>query len=173
MTEIDTADINEANDVLARILTRLLRVAGDAGQPQEANRLAGQAWSALRRVNPHAAQRINGSMHYLAKLEGDGGVGLADADDVPVLRLTRVQARAGQEADLLRAARRNTEDALAAGALTAEAYQERDGAILVASRWRTRAELDEFLSWHETEAHESMRDYAAGPPQATHHPLAR
>lgn len=173
MTEIDPADVHGANDALARILTRLLRVAGDAGQPEEANRLAGQAWSALRRVNPHAAQRINGSMHYLAKLEGGGGVGLSDANDVPVLRLTRVQAIGGQEAGLLRAARKNTEDALAAGAVSAEVYQEGEGAVLVASRWRTRAQLDEFLSWHETQAHESMRDYAVGPPQARHYPLAR
>lgn len=67
-------ELAAASEQLTRILTEALRALGDAGEPRLANTLAGQAWSAIRRVNPHSAQRINGLMHYLAKLEGDGGI---------------------------------------------------------------------------------------------------
>jgi uncharacterized protein (DUF2249 family) len=52
---------------LAALLAAALRALGDAGQPEAANRLAGRAWSALRRTQPVAAQRINGLMHRLAR----------------------------------------------------------------------------------------------------------
>lgn len=169
------AEVQEANENLARILTRALRALGDAGDPQEAGRLGGQAWSAIRAVHPHAAQRINGMMHYLAKLEGEGGVGSADLSDGPVTRIARVIAREGSAADLLRAARANTQDALAAGALTAEVYEDSEttGGLAVVSRWAKQSELEEFLSWHEEQAHESMAEYSLGKPRATHYPLAR
>lgn len=53
---------------LVRLLTQTLRQLGEAGQPDRANRLAGQAWSVARRTDPVAARRINGLMHYLARL---------------------------------------------------------------------------------------------------------
>lgn len=169
------AELEEANEKLARILTRALRVLGDSGDPQEAGRLGGQAWSAIRHVHPHAAKRINGTMHYLAKLEGEGGVGSADLEDGPITRLTKVVAREGCCEELLRVAQENTESALAAGALSAEVYEdpETQNGLAVVSRWARRSELEQFLSWYEAQAHESMADYSLGRPQATHYPLAR
>lgn len=169
------AELAEANENLARIFTRALRALGDAGNPQEANILGGRAWSAIRHVHPHAAQRINGTMHYLAKLEGDGGVGSADATDTPVTRIARVAARDGAEAELLRAARQNADDARAAGALSAEVCEDPGtaGGLAVISRWARRSELEEFLGWHEDQAHASMADFSVGAPEVTHYPMAR
>lgn len=50
------------------MLAKALRLAGDAGRPVAASKLAGQAWWALRDVDPAGAERINGVMHYLARL---------------------------------------------------------------------------------------------------------
>lgn len=93
-------------------------------------------------------------MHYLAKLEGEGGVG---------------------SADVLRAAREHTEGALAAGALSAEVYEDSEttGGLAVVSRWARRSELEEFLSWSVEHAHGSMVHGSLGEPRATHYPLAR
>ncbi len=53
---------------LVRLLTQALRQLGEAGQPDIASRLAGRAWSTARRTDPILARRINGLMHYLARL---------------------------------------------------------------------------------------------------------
>lgn len=58
---------DEPVDALAALLMAALRALGDAGEPEAANRLAGHAWSALRRGHPAAAKRINGLMHRLAR----------------------------------------------------------------------------------------------------------
>lgn len=50
------------------VLTRALRELGKAGQPDQANRLAARAWVALRHEHPREAERINGLMHFLARL---------------------------------------------------------------------------------------------------------
>lgn len=51
------------------VLTRALRLLGESGRPVAANRLAGEAWWALRAAgDERGAARINGVMHYLAKL---------------------------------------------------------------------------------------------------------
>lgn len=50
------------------VLLRTLRALGDAGQPDAANRLAARAWLALRDAHPRQAERVNGAMHYLARL---------------------------------------------------------------------------------------------------------
>lgn len=50
------------------LFTRALRLLGDAGYPRAANRLAGKAWWTLKDDDPKGAQRVNGIMHYLAKL---------------------------------------------------------------------------------------------------------
>lgn len=63
---------------LVGVLVDALRALGDAGQPEAANRLGGQAWAALRRTHPDAAQRINGLMHRLARQEDR--VAARDAD---------------------------------------------------------------------------------------------
>ena len=53
---------------LARLLADALVALGRAGQPEAANRIAGRAWSALRRDHPREAERLNNLMHGLAKL---------------------------------------------------------------------------------------------------------
>lgn len=49
-------------------LLKALRLVGKSGDPDAANRLAAQAWLALRDEHPRQAERLNGAMHYLARL---------------------------------------------------------------------------------------------------------
>lgn len=58
------ADVEE----LLRALTRALRALGSAGEPDAASRIAALAWSGIRRSRPEVAERLNGTMHYLARL---------------------------------------------------------------------------------------------------------
>ena len=55
-------------DTLLRVLARALRALGEAGEPEEASRLAAEGWSTLRHTQPEAATRLNGTLHYLARL---------------------------------------------------------------------------------------------------------
>jgi uncharacterized protein (DUF2249 family) len=57
---------------LTTSLVRALRRIGDLGDPETANRLAGTAYAHIRRDEPLAAERLNGVMHYLARLEAAG-----------------------------------------------------------------------------------------------------
>ncbi len=75
MPSTDGADASPgqspSDEVLIRttaVLVKTLRALGNAGHPDAANRLAAQAWSALRHTHPREAERINGIMHYLARL---------------------------------------------------------------------------------------------------------
>lgn len=56
-------------DALTRILARTLRRLGQTGAPWDASRLAAEGWSLLRASYPRDAERLNGAMHYLARLE--------------------------------------------------------------------------------------------------------
>jgi len=56
-------------DALTRVLARTLRRLGQAGEPWDASRLAAEGWSLLRDSSPADAERLNGAMHYLARLE--------------------------------------------------------------------------------------------------------
>jgi len=56
-------------DALTRLFARTLRQLGQAGQPWNASRLAAEGWSLLRESHPGDAERLNGAMHYLARLE--------------------------------------------------------------------------------------------------------
>ena len=67
---VEAAD--DVSDVLLRTLVRALRKLGEAGQPDAANRLAASAWSGVRHQQPAIAERINGTMHYLARLPEAG-----------------------------------------------------------------------------------------------------
>lgn len=58
----------EPLEALTAVLIDALCALGATGQPDSANRLAGQAWAALRREYPDQAQRINAVMHKLARL---------------------------------------------------------------------------------------------------------
>ncbi|MGH8889113.1 MAG: hypothetical protein ACRDV3_05040 [Acidothermaceae bacterium] len=58
-------------DVLAdttELLVKALRALGAAGQPVAASKMAARAWWVLRDTSPREAERVNGVMHYLARL---------------------------------------------------------------------------------------------------------
>lgn len=64
---------------LVVLLSRALRLLGQAGHPAAASQIAGKAWWATQeKGDEQGAARINGVMHYLAKLPpestGDTGV---------------------------------------------------------------------------------------------------
>ena len=56
-------------DALTRILAHTCRELGKAGHPSTASLLAVEAWSLLREDYPDDAERLNGAMHYLSRLE--------------------------------------------------------------------------------------------------------
>jgi uncharacterized protein (DUF2249 family) len=56
-------------DALTRILAHTCRELGKAGHPSTAAQLAAEAWSLLREEYPDDAERLNGAMHYLSRLE--------------------------------------------------------------------------------------------------------
>ncbi len=62
------SSVAPVNGEVLQVLIRALRKLGEAGFADDANRLAGRAWSALRHSDPAAAERINGTMHFLARL---------------------------------------------------------------------------------------------------------
>ncbi|HET8930575.1 MAG TPA: hypothetical protein VFN21_07965 [Acidimicrobiales bacterium] len=53
---------------LVVLFSKSLRLLGEAGYPAAANRLAAKAWWALKDDDLEGARRVNGVMHYLAKL---------------------------------------------------------------------------------------------------------
>jgi hypothetical protein len=57
----------------ADVLLKALRALGEAGRPDAASRLAAKAWWALHDVRPREAERINGAMHFLARLPAEAG----------------------------------------------------------------------------------------------------
>ena len=63
---------DSAVDRLTAVLVRALRELGKAGEPEAANRFGAEAYAALRRDEPRAAERLNGVMHYLVRLESAG-----------------------------------------------------------------------------------------------------
>ena len=79
--ELSTSDPDELVASLTVVLTKSLRALGKAGQPDEASRLAATGWSLLRHEHPREAEKINGMMHFLARLPGSPTSGdLAQAD---------------------------------------------------------------------------------------------
>jgi len=54
---------------LTRVLAHTCRELGKAGHPSTAAQLAAEAWSLLREDYPDDAERLNGAMHYLSRLE--------------------------------------------------------------------------------------------------------
>lgn len=54
---------------LADALVQALRQLGAAGRPETAGRIAAKAWSEVRRNDQRTADRLNGVMHQLARLE--------------------------------------------------------------------------------------------------------
>ncbi|MCX7521775.1 hypothetical protein OSC27_05715 [Microbacterium sp. STN6] len=64
---------------VVKLLAKALRQLGDAGQPEKALALGGQAWWALKDDDPRAAEHINGVMHYLATLTPGPNAEVADS----------------------------------------------------------------------------------------------
>lgn len=56
-------------DGLVRVLARACRRLAEAGKPHDAGRLAADGWVLLRRTHPDQAQRLDGAMHYVARIE--------------------------------------------------------------------------------------------------------
>ena len=59
---------DEDFDALLDVFVKALRGLGQAGHAEDANRLAARGWSAIRHRHPAAAERLNGTMHYLSRL---------------------------------------------------------------------------------------------------------
>ncbi len=53
---------------LTALFAKSLRRLGQAGAVEDANRLGGQAFVLLMRGFPESAERVNGVMHFLARL---------------------------------------------------------------------------------------------------------
>lgn len=56
-------------DALASALVISLRRLGQAGDPVAASQIAANAYAAVRHAEPRIAERLNGVMHHLARLE--------------------------------------------------------------------------------------------------------
>lgn len=52
---------------LNRLLIRALKSLGDEGKTDVACRIAADAWSLIRKVDPEEAERLNGALHYLTR----------------------------------------------------------------------------------------------------------
>ncbi len=66
---VDDGDPTDAVDGLTRVLARACRQLADAGQPRAAGKLAADGWVLLRETHPKLADRLDGTMHYTARLE--------------------------------------------------------------------------------------------------------
>lgn len=58
----------EATDALVAVLSDALHALAATGRSDQANRLAGRAYAALRQGQPARAQRINVLMHRLSRM---------------------------------------------------------------------------------------------------------
>lgn len=91
----DPAVGDDAVQALTRVLVDALCALGEGGRPERANRLAGQAWAALRRRHPAEAQRVNALMHRLARMPSDP---INDEGGPPCLRHNSTSAASRQPA---------------------------------------------------------------------------
>ena len=70
--ELDDVEAGDATDVvdgLTRVLAKACRALADAGQPRAAGKLAADGWVLLRETHVKQADRLDGTMHYTARLE--------------------------------------------------------------------------------------------------------
>ncbi len=63
-----SAECGPTLDALLVVLDDALRALAAGGRSDEANRMAGRAYAALRREHPTQAQRVNVLMHALARI---------------------------------------------------------------------------------------------------------
>lgn len=62
-----------ALDGTIEVALKALRALGQHGHPDAASRLAARAWWVLRDSHPREAERVNGLMHFLARLPAEAG----------------------------------------------------------------------------------------------------
>jgi len=68
----DPADPADPVDTLAAALVRACRALAAAGRTDDAARIAADGWLALRTTRPALALKLDGAMHYIARLEQRG-----------------------------------------------------------------------------------------------------
>lgn len=68
--DVDGGDPTDVVDGLTRVLAKACRALADAGQPRAAGKLAADGWVLLRETHVKQADRLDGTMHYTARLEG-------------------------------------------------------------------------------------------------------
>lgn len=66
---VDDGDPADVVDGLTRVLAKTCRQLADAGQPRAAGKLAADGWVLLRETHPKQADRLDGTMHYTARME--------------------------------------------------------------------------------------------------------
>lgn len=64
--ETDAPSAAACLGAVVRLLIRALKALDEAGQNDLACRIAGEAWSAIRRTSPREAERFNGLLHSLS-----------------------------------------------------------------------------------------------------------
>lgn len=72
----DSVDNSAEQDVIAQttdVLVKALRTLGQSGFPDAASRLGGKAWWVLKEQHPREAERVNGVLHFLARLPAEAG----------------------------------------------------------------------------------------------------
>jgi hypothetical protein len=67
--DAETGDPTDVVDGLTRVLARACRALAAAGQPRAAGKLAADGWVLLRETHVKQADRLDGTMHYTARLE--------------------------------------------------------------------------------------------------------
>ncbi|MEO7122987.1 MAG: hypothetical protein ABI400_07715 [Lacisediminihabitans sp.] len=69
LDDVEGGDTDDVVDGLTRVLARACRALADAGQPRAAGKLAADGWVLLRETHVPQADRLDGTMHYTARLE--------------------------------------------------------------------------------------------------------
>lgn len=67
--DAETGDPTDVVEGLTRVLARACRALAEAGQPRAAGKLAADGWVLLRETHVKQADRLDGTMHYTARLE--------------------------------------------------------------------------------------------------------
>ncbi|WP_349899076.1 hypothetical protein [Parafrigoribacterium soli] len=68
-SDVEAGDPKDVVDGLTRVLAHACRALADAGQPRAAGKLAADGWVLLRESHERQAERLDGTMHYTARLE--------------------------------------------------------------------------------------------------------
>lgn len=82
-TPASEEEVEKAIAELTALFVKSLRGLAQAGQPVMASQIAGKAWWTLQDYWPREAERINGTMHYLARLEDEQAAQETSASSPP------------------------------------------------------------------------------------------